>query len=75
MPPLVLTDEHVNRYLTPTESVAVMEQVFLARANGHYSGMPRWELPFKQGAIRFTVGGGKWRGGLSRLPERPPDGA
>ncbi len=57
MPPLVLTDEHVNRYLTPTESVAVMEQVFLARANGHYSGMPRWELPFKQGTIRFTVGG------------------
>lgn len=57
MPPLVLTDEHVNRYLTPTESIAVMEQVFLARANGYYSGMPRWELPFKQGAIRFTVGG------------------
>ncbi len=55
--PPVLTDEHVHKYLTPTESIAVMEQVFLARANGRYAGTPRWDLPFENGAMRFTVGG------------------
>ncbi|MBZ0309908.1 MAG: ornithine cyclodeaminase family protein [Anaerolineae bacterium] len=55
--PLILTDEQVNKYLTPTESIAVMEQVFLARANGRYAGTPRWDLPFENGTMRFTVGG------------------
>ncbi len=53
----ILTDEHVTKFISPTEAVAVMEQVFLARANGRYAGKPRWTVPFEQGGLVFTAGG------------------
>lgn len=55
--PLILTDDDVARLLTPTEAVAVMEQTFLARAQGTYVGAPRWSLPLGGGDLVFTVGG------------------
>src|SRR5688572_3874695 len=54
--PIILTDEDVNKYLTPTEAVAIMENVFRARGSDRYAGTPRWEMPFGEGRLVFTVG-------------------
>ena len=54
--PLLLTDEDVMRFLSPTEAVAVMESVFVVRLQGHTAGMPRWSLPYRDTNLSFTVG-------------------
>lgn len=52
-----LTDADVMRMLTPTAAVSVMEQVFLARAQGTVYGKPRWGVEFGRGKdIVFTTG-------------------
>jgi alanine dehydrogenase len=53
---LILHEDDVKRHISPVEAIAVMEKVFLARANHETAGMPRWELPFQEGRITFTVG-------------------
>lgn len=57
MTPLFLNDEHVTQYLSPAIAVDIMEQVFLARTQNQYAGVPRWNLPFHGGQMVFTVGG------------------
>lgn len=52
----LLSDEQVHRLITPTEAVAVMENVFRARAAGQTAGSPRWSQNFPQGSLTFTVG-------------------
>jgi ornithine cyclodeaminase len=53
---LLLNDEDVLRQLTPTEAIAVMEGVFRARAAEQVYSQPRWEQPFSEGSLVFTVG-------------------
>jgi alanine dehydrogenase len=53
--PLLLTDSDVNK-LNYMDAIQVMEAFFLARANGETAGMPRWELPYTEGRLTFTVG-------------------
>lgn len=55
--PLLLTDADVLRLLSPTESVAVIEEVFKRRAQGDYAGSPRWSGKFGASQMTFTVGG------------------
>jgi ornithine cyclodeaminase/alanine dehydrogenase-like protein (mu-crystallin family) len=52
---LLLNDSDVKK-LNYADAIQVMEAFFLARASGETAGMPRWELPFPQGRLTFTVG-------------------
>lgn len=54
--PLILSDTDVLHHLSPTEAVQVMEEVFRARAATLTTSTPRWELPFPNGRLTFTVG-------------------
>jgi ornithine cyclodeaminase/alanine dehydrogenase-like protein (mu-crystallin family) len=52
---ILLHDEDVQK-LSYADAVQVMEGFFLARAAGNTAGMPRWEFPFPEGRLTFTVG-------------------
>jgi alanine dehydrogenase len=53
--PLLLSDNDVMK-LNYADAIQVMESFFLARANGQTAGLPRWELPYSEGRLTFTVG-------------------
>jgi ornithine cyclodeaminase len=53
---ILLQDEDVQQLVSYAEAIAVMEKVFLARAKGETESPPRWELPFAEGRLTFTVG-------------------
>jgi alanine dehydrogenase len=53
--PLLLSDNDVMK-LNYADAIQVMESFFLARANGQTAGLPRWELPYPEGRLTFTVG-------------------
>jgi ornithine cyclodeaminase/alanine dehydrogenase-like protein (mu-crystallin family) len=53
--PLLLSDNDVTK-LNYADAIQVMESFFLVRANGQTAGAPRWELPYPQGRLTFTVG-------------------
>jgi alanine dehydrogenase len=52
---LLLTDSDVNK-LNYADAIQAMEAFFIARAKGETAGMPRWELPYQEGRLTFTVG-------------------
>ncbi len=55
----ILHDDDVLRLLAPTESLAVLETFFMQRAQGDYTGAPRWHLPFgREKHLTLTPGGG-----------------
>lgn len=54
--PHIFTDADVQRLVSPADAVHVMENVFRARAASLTVSTPRWELPYPNGRLTFTVG-------------------
>lgn len=54
--PHILSDTDVQTLISPAEAVHVMEGVFRARASNLTASTPRWELPYPNGRLTFTVG-------------------
>jgi alanine dehydrogenase len=52
-----LTDADVDRLLPMKDAIAVMEQAFRAKSEGHLVSPPRFYVPFSRGRLVFTVGG------------------